>query len=364
MEKKPEYEKVNKFLKGHKNKTNWIDFALNYALYVILGLMILGVIIIEPNFVSIKNFTNILSQASTRAILALGVAGLIVLQGTDLSAGRILGLSAIVSASLLQEVSYAARMYPNLPALPLILPLVVAILIGVLLSLVNGFGVAKLKLHPFIITLGTQLIAYGAALIYIDRPPLGAQPIAGLDKRYTDIVKGAFEIKKMGTPKGGTPEVLFEIPYLILYAAIIAVIMWFIWNKTKLGKNMFAIGGNPEAAAVSGVSLTKNILLIYLMAGVLYGVAGYLEAARIGSATSITGQNYELDAIAACVVGGVSFSGGVGTIPGVLIGAVILQFINYGLQYIGVNPYLQIIIKGLIIIVAVSIDVRKYIVKK
>lgn len=359
MEKKPEYEKVNKFLKGNKNKTNWIDFALNYALYVILGLMILGVIIIEPNFVSIKNFTNILSQASTRAILALGVAGLIVLQGTDLSAGRILGLSAIVSASLLQEVSYAARMYPNLPALPLILPLVVAILIGVLLSLVNGFGVAKLKLHPFIITLGTQLIAYGAALIYIDRPPLGAQPIAGLDARYTKIVKGAYGVKKFGTK-----VVLFEIPYLILYAAIIAVIMWFIWNKTKLGKNMFAIGGNPEAAAVSGVSLTKNILLIYLMAGVLYGVAGYLEAARIGSATSITGQNYELDAIAACVVGGVSFSGGVGTIPGVLIGAVILQFINYGLQYIGVNPYLQIIIKGLIIIVAVSIDVRKYIVKK
>ncbi len=359
MEKKPEYEKVNKFLKGHDNKKNWIDFALNYALYVILGLMILGVIIIDPKFVSIKNFTNILSQASTRAILGMGVAGLIVLQGTDLSAGRILGLSAIVSASLLQEVSYAARMYPNLPALPLILPLLVAILIGVALSLINGFGVAKLKLHPFIITLGTQLIAYGAALIYIDRPPLGAQPIAGLDKRYTNIVKGALEVKKFGTK-----TVLFEIPYLIFYAAIIAIIMWFIWNKTKLGKNMFAIGGNPEAAAVSGVSLTKNILLIYLMAGVLYGVAGYLEAARIGSATSIIGQNYELDAIAACVVGGVSFSGGVGTIPGVLIGAVILQFINYGLLYIGVNPYLQIIIKGVIIIVAVSIDVRKYIVKK
>lgn len=359
MEKKPEYEKVNRFLKNRGNKKNWVDFALNYALYVILGLMILGVIIIDPKFVSIRNFTNILSQASTRAILAMGVAGLIVLQGTDLSAGRILGLSAIVSASLLQEVSYAARMYPNLPALPLILPLLVAILIGVVFALINGFGVAKLKLHPFIITLGTQLIAYGAALIYIDRPPLGAQPIAGLDARYTKIVKGAYEVKKLGTK-----IVLFEIPYLIIYATIIAIIMWFIWNKTKLGKNMFAIGGNPEAAAVSGVSLTKNILLIYLMAGVLYGVAGYLEAARIGSATSITGQNYELDAIAACVVGGVSFSGGVGTIPGVLIGAVILQFINYGLQYIGVNPYLQIIIKGLIIIVAVSIDVRKYIIKK
>lgn len=122
---------------------------------------------------------------------------------------------------------------------------------------------------------------------------------------------------------------------------------------------MFAIGGNPEAAEVSGVNLFKNIMLIYIISGVLYGIAGFLEVARIGSATSITGQNYELDAIAAAVVGGVSFSGGVGTIQGVLIGSVLLQFINYGLNFIGVSPYLQIIIRGLIIIVAVAIDMRK-----
>lgn len=243
-------------------------------------------------------------------------------------------------------------MYPDLPQLPLILPLLIAIAIGVIFALINGFGVAKLKLHAFIITLGTQLIAYGMALIYIDRPPLGAQPIAGLDDRYVSLVKGAF---KIGT---------VEIPYLIVYAAVIAIIMAFIWNKTTLGKNMFAIGGNPEAAAVSGVNITKNIMLVYLISGILYGIAGFLEVARIGSATSITGQNYELDAIAACVIGGVSFSGGVGTIPGVLIGVIILQFINYGLNFIGVNPYFQIIIKGLIIIVSVSIDVRKNIVRK
>ncbi len=339
-----------------KNKKEIMEGLLNYALYIILGVMILGVIIIDPSFVSIKNFTNILSQASTRAILGMGVAGLIVLQGTDLSAGRILGLSGIVAASLLQELTYASRMYPNLQQLPLIVPFLVAIAIGVIISAINGFGVAKLKLHAFIVTLGTQLIAYGLALIYIDRPPLGAQPIAGLDERYTNLVKGSFNI--------GIGENKFQLPYLIIYAAIIAVIMWFIWNKTKLGKNMFAIGGNPEAAAVSGVNIVKNIMYVYIIAGVLYGIAGFLEVARIGSATSITGQNYELDAIAACVVGGVSFSGGVGTIPGVLIGAVLLQFINYGLNFIGVNPYLQIIIKGIIIIVAVSIDVRKYIEKK
>lgn len=357
MSDQPKQSKVTEFLRKVKtmDRNGWMEFLLNYALYIILGIMIIGVIIIEPSFVSIKNFTNILSQASTRAILGMGIAGLIVLQGTDLSAGRILGLSGIVAASLLQDVDYASRMYADLPALPLILPLLVAILIGVAFAAINGFGVAVLKIHAFIVTLGTQLIAYGVALIYIDRPPLGAQPVARLDERYINFVKGSIKI-------GGDGG--FEIPYLILYAAVIALIMWFIWNKTKLGKNMFAIGGNPEAAAVSGVSIVKNIMLVYLISGVLYGIAGFLEVARIGSATSITGQNYELDAIAGCVVGGVSFSGGVGTIPGVLIGVVLLQFINYGLNFIGVNPYLQIIVKGGIILVAVAIDVRKYIEKK
>jgi len=328
------------------------QILLDYSLYIVLGFLILIVIIRDPSFISLKNITNILSQASTRGILALGVAGLIVLQGTDLSAGRILGLTAIVSASLLQSTTYASRMYANLPALPIVIPMIIAMIIGAIFGVINGFGVAKLKLHAFIVTLGTQLIAYGISCIYIDRPPLGAQPIANLDDRYVRFVTGSLKI-------GG-----FELPYLIIYLAIVAAIMWFIWNKTVLGRNMFAIGGNPEAAAVSGVKLSTNIILIFLISGILYGLAGFLEAGRVGSATSNSGINYELDAISACVVGGVSFAGGVGTIPGVLIGTVILQFINYGLNFIGVSPYLQYIIKGVIIILAVSIDVRKYLDKK
>ncbi|CDG01927.1 Putative Galactoside transport system permease protein MglC [Clostridium chauvoei JF4335] len=328
------------------------DFLLNYALYIVLFMMIIFFVVKEPGFLSLKNFTNILSQASTRGILALGVAGLIVLQGTDLSAGRILGLTAIVSASLLQSSTYASRMYPNLPELPLIIPLIGAVIIGAIFGAINGFGVAKLKVHAFIITLGTQLIAYGVSCLYIDRPPLGAQPVANLDARYTNFVTGSLKLGSV------------QIPYLIFYLAIVALIMWFIWNKTKLGKNMFAIGGNPEAAAVSGVNLVKNIMIIFVISGVLYGLAGFLEAARAGSTTTATGFNYELDAISACVVGGVSFTGGVGTIPGVLIGTVLLQVINYGLNFIGVNAYWQYIIRGLIIIVAVSLDVRKYIAKK
>lgn len=290
------------------NKESLQNFLLNYALYIVLFIMIVFFVIKEPGFLSLKNFTNILSQASTRGILALGVAGLIVLQGTDLSAGRILGFTAIISASLLQSTTYAARMYPDLPALPLILPMLLAIVIGGIFGAINGFGVAKLKVHAFIITLGTQLIAYGASCLYIDRPPLGAQPVANLDERYTRFVNGYLKLGSV------------EIPYLVFYLAIVAAIMWFVWNKTKLGKNMFAIGGNPEAAAVSGVNLVKNIMIIFIISGVLYGLAGFLEAARAGSTTTSTGFNYELDAISACVVGGVSFTGGIGTIPGVLIG--------------------------------------------
>lgn len=334
------------------NKESLQNFLLNYALYMVLFIMIVFFVIKEPTFLSLKNLSNILSQASTRGILALGVAGLIVLQGTDLSAGRILGLTAIISASLLQSSTYAARMYPNLPVLPLIVPMFIAILVGAIFGAINGFGVAKLKVHAFIITLGTQLIAYGVSCLYIDRPPLGAQPVANLDERYTKFVNGYLKLGSV------------EIPYLVFYLAIVAAIMWFVWNKTKLGKNMFAIGGNPEAAAVSGVNLVKNIMLIFIISGVLYGLAGFLEAARAGSTTTNTGFNYELDAISACVVGGVSFTGGIGTIPGVLIGTVLLQVINYGLNFIGVNAYWQYIIRGLIIIVAVSLDVRKYIAKK
>ncbi len=335
------------------------DFFLKYALYLIVGLMILAFIIYRPNFLTVANLMSILGQASTRGILALGAAGMIVLGGTDLSAGRILGLSAAFAASMVQATTYAARMWPNLPALPLILPLLASIIVAVAFCAFNGFGVSILKLHAFIVSLGTSLIAYGFLCMYIELG--GAQPISTYDKRFTSLVTGGFKIT------GETGIKAFDnitIPYLLIYFAIAAVIMWVVWNKTTLGKNMFAIGGNKDAAAVSGVSVTKNIMGVYLVGGLLYGVAAFLEAGRIGSVTTGTGLNYDLDAISGCVIGGVSFSGGVGTIPGVVIGVVLLQVINYGFNFIGMNPYLQYVVKGIIIILAVSIDVRKYLVKK
>ncbi|MFZ5813744.1 MAG: galactose/methyl galactoside ABC transporter permease MglC [Bacillota bacterium] len=324
-------------------------FLMDNAIYIILLALLVAIIIISPDFVSIINIRNILAQASTRVIIALGVAGVLITAGTDLSAGRQVGLAAVVSASLLQATEYAYRMYPDLPKLPVLVPVLLVVAIGAFLGLINGIAAAVFKVPPFIATLGMMVIVYGLTSIYFDRPPYGAQPIGGLDPDFMEYGQGYIFSGN------------FAIPYLVIYAAITSVVIWVLWNKTRLGKNMYAIGGNPEAAVVSGVNVVKTLLAIYALAGALYGFAGSLEAARIGSATNNTGNMYELDAIAAAVVGGVSLSGGVGTVPGVVTGVLIFQVINYGLNFIGVNPYVQYIVKGLIIIAAVAIDMRKYV---
>ncbi len=334
------------------NKKSALTWCMNNAIFLVLFLLLFIIIVISPDFLSVNNFRNILTQASTRIIIALGVGALIITQGTDLSAGRQVGVAAVVSASLLQAPTYAYRMYPDLPVLPIFVPILLVIIITAVFGFINGFVVAKLNVTPFIATLGSMIIIYGINSIYYDRPPYGAQPIGGLDARYMNFAQGSFNI-------GG-----FMLPYLVIYATVVTVFIWILWNKTRLGKNIFAVGGNPEAAVVSGVSLVKTILIVYTLASALYGFAGALEAARVGSATNNTGNMYELDAIAACVVGGVSFSGGIGSVGGVVTGVLIFQVINYGLAFIGVNPYLQYIIKGLIIIAAVAVDTRKYIKRK
>ena len=225
--------------------------------------------------------------------------------------------------------------------------------IAVIISAFNGFGMAKLHMHPFIVTLGTQLISYGLCCIYIENQPSGStQALSSLDQRYLALATGSVDI--FG----------FKLPYLVIIFLLLGVLTWLVWNKTRFGKNMFAVGGNSEAAEVSGVSVTKTIMGVFLYAGLMYGIASFLEGARIQSVGTATGINYEPDAIAGCVIGGVSFNGGIGTVPGVVIGSIILQAINYGLYFLGVNAYLQYIIRGAIIIIAVAIDVQKYVAKK
>ncbi|MFB5759164.1 galactose/methyl galactoside ABC transporter permease MglC [Paenibacillus medicaginis] len=322
------------------------------AIYIVLFVLIVGIAVYDPSFIAVNTLRDVLIQSSTRIIIALGMAFILITAGTDLSAGRIVGLSAVISASMLQVSDYPRRFFPDLPELNVIIPIALAVIIGLVCGMINGWVVAKLNVPPFIATLGTMVAVYGLNSLYFDMEPNVSQPIGGLRPDFTTIGSGFI----------GSGE--FSIPYIVIIAIVVSVIVWVVFNKTKLGKNMYAIGGNIQAAKVSGINVSKNLIWIYAIAGALYGLAGVLEAARTGGATNNYGNMYELDAIAACVVGGVSTSGGIGTVPGVLVGVFIFTIINYGLTFIGVSPYWQLIIKGLIIVAAIAIDMRKYATKK
>lgn len=342
-----------KALEGRDKKTFWKEFFINNALYILLVIAIIYTYTQNHKFLGTSSIVNIISLSAANLPIACGIAGCIVLTGTDLSAGRVVGLTACISASLLQAVTYASKMFPNLPVIPIPLVILLVILVGGIVGYVNGFCVAKFKLHPFIVTLATQLIVYGALLMYIMINGNNGQPLSGLDISFKNFVTGSI------LSIGGV-----AIPNYVWYGLVVVALMWFIWNKTTFGKNMFAVGSNPEAANVSGVDVVKTTILVHVLAGVMYGVTGFIEAARIGSNSAATGLNYECDAIAACVIGGVSFVGGTGTIGGVVVGVFLLRIIFVALNFLSIDANLQYIIKGLIILVACAIDMRKYLVRK
>lgn len=331
----------------------WKENTINNALYFLLFVAIIYTYTRNPRFLTLNSIVNIISLSAANIPIACGIAGTIVLTGTDLSAGRVVGLTACVSASLLQSVTYATKMFPNLGVMPIPLVILIVVIIGGIVGWVNGFFVAQFKLHPFIVTLATQLIVYGVLLMYVMINGNNGQPLSGLDASFKGFVTGS--ILSIGK---------VPIPNYVWYACIIIVLMWFIWNKTTFGKNMFAVGSNPEAANVSGVNVKRTTILVHTLAGCMYGVTGFIESARIGSNTANTGLNYECDAIAACVIGGVSFVGGTGKISGVVLGVFLLRIIFVALNFLAINQNLQYIIKGLIILVACAIDMRKYLVRK
>ena len=343
-----------KTLDAKDRKKFWIDGLLNNAIYIILVIFLIYTYMKNSNIASASSAVNLLNLVAANLPMALGIGGCIVLTGTDLSAGRVVGLTGAISASLLQATTYINKFYADMGEVPIIAVILLAMLIGGIVGLVNGFFVAKFQLHPFIVTLATQLIVYGACLLYYMSNGNNGQPISGLSDKYTNFVKGTI------LPKIGGQS----IPNYVIYALIVLAIMWFIWNKTPFGKNMFAVGSNPEAAKVSGVNVFLTTVMVHALAGITYGYTGFIDAARIASNTANSGQNYESDAIAACVIGGVSFVGGTGTIGGVVLGVVLLRIIFVCLNYLAIDQNLQYIIKGAIILLACSIDMRKYLTKK
>ncbi|WP_101909087.1 galactose/methyl galactoside ABC transporter permease MglC [Marasmitruncus massiliensis] len=320
-------------------------FLTNNAIILALLLLVVVICIIEPRFMQFRVLLDILTMSSTKLIIALGICFTLLIAGTDLSAGRMVGLAAVISCSMLQTPDYGNRFYPNLPQIPVPIPIILAILACMVFGVLNGFLVAKYDMHPFIATLATQVIIYGVTSLYFDMPPNNSQPIGGIRPDFSKL---------------GLTKLFDRFSVLIPIALFITAIIWFVLNKTVFGKNVYAIGGNREAAVVSGVNVFKTIMGIFILASLLYGIGGVLEAARTAGATNQYGMGYELDAIAACVVGGVSLNGGVGKVGGIISGVLIFTVIQYGLQFINVSPMWQQVFKGVIIAVAVAIDLSKY----
>ena len=326
------------------------DLLMNNAMFIIIAIAIVGIAIAEPSFVSIPSIVNIISLTAAKLPIALGVGGCIILAGTDISAGRQVGLAACIAAGLQLTTN---KLFPGLGVMPWYVALLAVMFVGAIIGFVNGFCMAKFKLHPFIVTLSTQLIVYGCILLFLKLGTNSGQTLSGMAPEYREFVTGTlFKVGKTA------------VPNYVLYSAIIAVVVWVIWNKTAFGKNMYAVGSNEEAANVSGVNVEKTIIMVFMMAGMLYALTGFFDAARIASVNATTGLNYESDAIAACVIGGISFVGGIGKVSGAIIGVLLLQVIFVGLNFLSVDPNLLYIVKGLIILVACAIDMRKYLVRK
>lgn len=327
---------------------NFKRVFMDSAIFIVLLTLVVVIAIINPKILSFRVLRDVLMQSSTKIIIALGMMLVILIGGVDLGAARLVGMAAVISASMLQTPDYVRRFFPEMSQLPLFLPILVAIIIGAVWGVINGFVVAKFQVPAFIATLGSMLIIYGVNSIYFNMEPNSSQPIGGLRADFTRLGSGS----------------IGPIPIIFIFAFVVAVFMWFLLNKTVFGKNIYAVGGNKDAAVVSGINITMTIIGLFIVCDSLIALGGVLEAARTGGATNNYGTGYELDAIASCVVGGVSVTGGVGKVSGVITGVLIFTFINYGLTFIGVNPYWQNIIKGLIIVSAVAFDIQKYVQKK
>ena len=326
-----------------KDKLHLVSFITNNAIIVLVIILMIITTIQSPNFISVANLKNLLTNMAPRFIIACGISGCLITKGTDLSAGRAVGMAACLTAMLVQKVDYSARVLVGWPELPLPVILIIVCAIMGIVSMINGIIIAELKVPPFISTLGMQTIIYGFCQVITNNQPLG-----GFRKEYTAITQGNIGF----------------FPYIAIFAVVVGIYFYILYNHTRYGKYMYAIGGNETAAAVAGVNVAKQLILIYLLAGVMYALGGFLVGSKSGGASTATGYGYELEAIAACTIGGVSANGGVGKVSGILIGVLVFEMLKICLQFLGVDPAYTYVAQGVVIVVAVALDLRKYLQKK
>jgi methyl-galactoside transport system permease protein len=357
--------RMSKFTFGESRAQSWENykytfnrrqFFLKNGLYIVIIAIFVALSIITPavkhtQLFTLTNVLNILQQASPRMFLALGVAGLILLTGTDLSIGRMVGMGMVTATIIMHQGPNTGAVFghifdfSNMPdAGRMILALVMCVVLTTCFTSIAGFFTAKFKMHPFISTMSNMLIIFGLV---------------------TYATKGvSFGAISPTIPNMVIPN-LHRFPTIIIWAVVAIAIVWFIWNKTTFGKDLYAVGGNPEAASVSGISVFAVTMGAFIMAGILYGFGAWLECCRmVGSGSAAYGQGWDMDAIAACVVGGVSFTGGIGKISGVVVGVLIFTALTYSLTILGIDTNLQFVFEGIIILSAVTLDCLKYVQKK
>ncbi|WP_340163099.1 ABC transporter permease [Vreelandella neptunia] len=295
-------------------------------LFEILGWIVRG----DSFLMNPQRLLIMILQMSIIGIIAIGVTQVIITGGIDLSSGSVLALTAMVTASLAQQSEYARAVYPALTNMPWVIPLAAGLIVGALAGLINGALIAFAVIPPFIATLGMMVSARGVARAYTD-----GQPVSMLTDQFTWIGSGA------------NPVIIFLAVAVLFHIAL---------KYTRYGKYTYAIGANPQAARVSGINVRRHLIMVYAIAGLLAGLAGVVASARAGTGQAGMGLMYELDAIAAAVIGGTSLAGGVGRIAGTVIGALILGVMLSGFTFLGVDAYYQDIVKGAIIVAAVVVD--------
>ena len=343
-------------LENYRYSFNLSQFLYKNGLYIVIILIFIGLCIITPivkntQLLTVTNILNILQQASPRMFLALGVAGLILLTGTDLSVGRMVGMGMVTATIIMHNGINTGAVFgqvfdfSTMPStVKALFALLMCVIFTTVFSMIAGFFMARFKMHPFISTMANMLIIFGLVTYATKGVSFGA---------IDSVIPNTF-IPQIG-----------KFPTIILWAVAAVIIVWFIWNKTTFGKNLYAVGGNPEAAAVSGISVFKVTMGAFILAGLLYGFGSWLECNRmVGSGSAAYGQGWDMDAIAACVVGGVSFTGGIGKISGVVTGVLIFTSLTYSLTILGIDTNLQFIFEGIIILAAVTLDCLKYVQKK
>ncbi|MDR2607243.1 MAG: ABC transporter permease [Treponema sp.] len=325
------------------NNVSWKQFLSKYTTFVTFVVLVFVLAILtRGRALTWDSIKTLIIAESVRAFASLGVGMIIITKGIDLSIGYVVCLTASVAASFAQIPEYETALYYG-HSFPLAVPILAGILAGGLFGLFNGVLVAYGKLPPFIATLGTMSIARGIQLIYTK-----AAIVSSLTPAFKSLAQSSIG-----------PS-FFQIPYLGIFVLIITFIIWVFLKHTRQGTNFYAIGGNAQAARVSGINVERDLLCVYFYAGLLYGCAGVLQAGRLGLANALTANGMELDAIAAVTVGGVSQNGGVGTVGGMIIGVFTMGLINYGMSFLMIDSYYQLLVKGGIIIVAVFFDMKKY----